>query len=61
MICKATPGASARISDSEPYLEDLVFVGAARTSLRRHFPEIAVTCCYAASENAAVTFTDVTG
>jgi hypothetical protein len=34
---------------------------AARTSLRRHFPEIAVTCCYAAPENAAVTFTDVTG
>jgi carbonic anhydrase len=33
---------------------------AAHASLRRHFPEVAVTCVYAAPEGESVTFTDVT-
>jgi len=33
---------------------------AAHASLRRHFPEVTVTCTFAAPEGAAVTFTDVT-
>jgi hypothetical protein len=33
---------------------------AAHASLRRHFPEVTVTCTFAAPEGAAVAFTDVT-
>jgi len=33
---------------------------AAHASLRRHFPELAITCCYAAAEGDAVTFIGVT-
>ena len=32
---------------------------AAYASLRRHFPQLAVTCCYATPEGNAVTFIDV--
>ena len=34
---------------------------AARASLRRHFPQLAVACWYVAADGDAVTFTDVTG
>ena len=33
---------------------------AAHASLRRHYPRLTVTCCYAATDGDAVTFTDVT-
>lgn len=33
---------------------------AAHASLRRHFPEVTVTCTFAAPEGDGVTFTDVT-
>ena len=33
---------------------------AAHASLRRHFPEVAVTCIFAAPEGDGVTFTEVT-
>jgi carbonic anhydrase-like protein len=34
---------------------------AARASLRRQFPKLAVTCSYVATDGETVTFTDVTG
>ena len=32
----------------------------AHRTLRRHFPQLAITCCYVATDSAAVTFSDVT-
>jgi hypothetical protein len=49
-----------RLDDAAISRMQLENLRAAHASLRRHFPEVAVTCCYAATDGAAVTFTDVT-
>jgi hypothetical protein len=49
-----------RLADDAIHRLQLDNLHAAHASLRRHFPEVAVTCCYAAPEGASVTFTDVT-
>src|SRR5262245_53270431 len=49
-----------RLGDDAIHRLQLDNLRAARASLRRDFPEVAVTCCYAAPDGATVTFTDVT-